>query len=91
MKKINVAVLGATGCVGREMLKVLAEREFPVGQLRLLASARSAGRRIEFRGREYTVEEADEASFAGMDLVLGAASNALAQRFAPAIVPPSLP
>ena len=46
MKKINVAVLGATGCVGREMLKVLAEREFPVGQLRLLASARSAGRRI---------------------------------------------
>ena len=86
MKKINVAVLGATGCVGREMLKVLAEREFPVGQLRLLASARSAGRRIEFRGREYTVEEADEGSFAGMDLVLGAASNALAQRFAPAIV-----
>ena len=60
MKKANVAILGETGCVGREMLKVLAERDFPIGELRLLASARSAGKKIEFRGREYAVEEAGE-------------------------------
>ena len=65
MKKANVAILGATGCVGREMLKVLAERDFPIGELRLLASARSAGKKIEFRGREYAVEEAGERSFRG--------------------------
>lgn len=86
MKKINVAILGATGCVGREMLKVLAERDFPVGQLRLLASARSAGKAVSFRGETYRIEEATAASFAGMDLVLGAASNALAKQFAPEIV-----
>ena len=85
MKKANVAILGATGCVGREMLKVLAERDFPIGELRLLASARSAGKRIEFRGREYAVEEAGERSLAGVDLVLGAASAALAEQFAPEI------
>ena len=85
MKKANVAILGATGCVGREMLKVLAERDFPIGELRLLASARSAGKKIEFRGREYAVEEAGERSFAGVDLVLGAASAALAEQFAPEI------
>lgn len=86
MKKANVTILGATGCVGREMLKVLAERKFPVGQLRLLASARSAGKKIEFCGQEYTIEEATDASFAGADVVLGAASNALAKQFAPEIV-----
>lgn len=85
MKKANVAILGATGCVGREMLKVLAERDFPIGELRLLASARSAGKKIEFRGKAYAVEEASESSFAGMDLVLGAADAAQAERFAPEI------
>ena len=52
MKKYNVAILGATGAVGREMLKVLAERDFPVGELRLLASARSVGKEIEFKGEK---------------------------------------
>ncbi len=85
MKKYNLAVLGATGAVGREMLKVLAERNFPVGELKLLASARSVGKEIEFKGNVYKVEEATKDSFAGVDIVLGAASNALAKELAPAI------
>ena len=60
MKTYNVAVLGATGAVGREMLKVLEERNFPVGELRLLASARSVGKKITFRGEEIAVAEANE-------------------------------
>lgn len=86
MKKYNVAVLGATGAVGREMLKILAERNFPVGNLKLLASAKSVGKKIEFNGKEYTVEEATHDSYAGMDIVLGAASNAIAKDMAPYIV-----
>ncbi len=82
----NIAVLGATGAVGREMLKVLEEYRIPVGELKLLASARSAGLKISFAGKDYTVEEATDASFAGMDFVLGAVQNPMAQRFAPAIV-----
>ena len=86
MKKVNVAILGATGAVGREMLKVLQERNFPVNQLKALASARSAGKALPFNGGEVIVEEATDASFEGMDIVLGAASNEMAKRFAPAIV-----
>ena len=86
MNKVNVAVLGATGAVGREMLKVLEERDFPINQLKALASARSAGKALPFRGGEVIVEEATDASFEGMDIVLGAASNEMAKRFAPAIV-----
>lgn len=86
MKKVNVAILGATGAVGREMLKILEEREFPVNTLKALASARSAGMKLPFAGGEVIVEEATEASFEGMDIVLGAAQNPLAKRFAPAIV-----
>ncbi|MBQ8893855.1 MAG: aspartate-semialdehyde dehydrogenase [Clostridia bacterium] len=82
----NVAILGATGAVGREMLKVLEERNFPVGKLKLLASERSVGKLIPFKGQEIAVELADENAFEGMDLVLGAASNELAKRLAPAIV-----
>lgn len=82
----NVAILGATGAVGREMLKVLEERNFPVGKLKLLASERSVGKKIPFKGGQIAVELAEEGAFAGMDLVLGAASNELAKRFAPAIV-----
>ena len=81
MKTYNVAILGATGAVGREMYKVLMERKFPIGQLRLLASARSAGKVLN----GHTVEEATEDSFRGMDIVLGAASNDLARRMAPHI------
>ena len=81
MKLYNVAILGATGAVGREMYKVLMERKFPIGQLKLLASARSAGKVLD----GHTVEEATEDSFQGMDIVLGAASNDLAKRMAPHI------
>ena len=86
MKKVNVAVLGATGAVGREMLKVLEERHFPINQLKALASSRSAGKQLPFAGGTVTVEEATDASFEGMDIVLGAASNEMAKKFAPAIV-----
>ena len=85
MKRYNVTVLGATGAVGREMLKMLEERQFPVGELRCLASARSVGKKLPFAGREITVEEAMDAAFGGADIVLGAAENEIARRFAPAI------
>ncbi len=85
MKEYNVAVLGATGAVGQQMMKVLEERNFPVKRLLPLASARSAGKQLAFRGEALTIEEATEASFAGMDIVLGAVSNEMAKRFAPAI------
>ena len=86
MKEYNVAILGATGAVGREMMKVLAERKFPIRELHLLASARSAGTVLEWNGRAIAVEEACDAAFDGMDIVLGAAENDIAKRFAPAIV-----
>ena len=86
MKKYNVAILGATGAVGREMLKVLEERSFPMGELRLLASARSVGKKIPYCGKEYEVQLACADAFEGMDFVLGAASNALAKELAPHIV-----
>lgn len=85
LKNYTVAVLGATGAVGQEMIKVLAERQFPVGKLIPLASARSAGKTLTFCGKEVQIEEAKETSFEGVDIVLGAASNALAKRFAPFI------
>ena len=86
MKQYHIAVLGATGAVGREMLKILFERRFPIASLRALASARSAGTRIPFGSDEILVEEATDASFAGADIVLGAAQADLARKFAPAIV-----
>ena len=86
MKTYTVAVLGATGAVGREMLRILEERNFPVGKLVPLASARSAGKTIPFRGEDVTIREAREDAFQGVDIVLGAAENDIAQRFAPAIV-----
>ena len=82
---MKVAVLGASGLVGREMLKVMAERNFPFDELRLLSGKGSAGKTCTYLGKEYTYEEASESSFEGMDIVLGAAENAVAQRFAPAI------
>jgi len=86
MRKLNVAILGATGAVGREMLKVLEERNFPINTLKPLASARSAGKKLPFCGGEVVVEEATEQSFEGMDIVLGAAEADLAEKMAPAIV-----
>ena len=83
---MNVAILGATGAVGREMMKILAECSFPVEELRLLASPRSAGQKLLWQGRELTVQPAEDSAFEGMDIVLGAAENDIAKRFAPAIV-----
>ena len=86
MKKYQVAILGATGAVGREMMKVLAERDFPVEELHLLASERSAGQKLQWKGQDLTVEPACDEAFRGMDIVLGAAENDIAKKFAPAIV-----
>ena len=86
MKKYNVAILGATGAVGQEMLKVLEEYDIPVGKLLPLASAKSAGACVRFRGEDVKIEEAREESFEGMDFVLGAVKNPMSRRFAPAIV-----
>ena len=86
MKTYTVAVLGATGAVGQEMIKVLQERNFPVGKLVPLASARSAGKTVKFRGEDVTIQEATDTAFRGMDIVLGAAENDIARKFAPAIV-----
>ena len=86
MKLYTVAVMGATGAVGQEMMKILAERNFPVGKLIPLASARSAGKTVKFKGEDVTIQEACEEAFQGVDIVLGAAENDIAQKFAPAIV-----
>ena len=86
MKLYTVAVLGATGAVGQEMIKILQERNFPVGKLLPLASARSAGKTLKFRGQDVTIEEARDEAFQGVDIVLGAAENDIAKQFAPAIV-----
>ena len=86
MKLYTVAVLGATGAVGQEMIKILQERNFPVGKLIPLASARSAGKTLSFRGEEVTIELACDEAFQGVDIVLGAAENDIAKQFAPAIV-----
>ena len=85
MKQYTVAILGATGAVGQEMIKVLQERNFPVGKLIPLASRRSAGKKLIFRGEEVTIQEACDTAFEGVDIVLGAAENDIAKRFAPAI------
>ena len=68
------------------MIKILQERNFPVGKLKPLASARSAGKTLKFRGEDVTIEEARDEAFEGVDIVLGAAENDIAKRFAPAIV-----
>ena len=85
MKTYTVAVLGATGAVGQEMIKVLQERNFPVKKLIPLSSARSAGKTIRYGKEEIVIQEATEDVFAGVDIVLGAAENDIAKRFAPAI------
>ncbi len=83
---MNVAILGATGMVGREMITVLEERKFPVETLKLFASARSVGTKLKFNGKVIMIEEADTNSFKGMDIVFGAVSNPMAEQFGPHIV-----
>ena len=86
MKTYRVAILGATGAVGQEMIKILQERNFPVKELIPLASQRSVGKTVLFRGQEVPIQLACDEAFQGVDIVLGAAENDIAQRFAPAIV-----
>ena len=85
MKTYNVAILGATGAVGSQMLTCLEERDFPVEKLVPLASARSAGKTVRFRGENVVIREATPEAFAGMDIVLGAAEDDVARAMAPAI------
>ena len=82
-KKPHVAIVGATGAVGIEMIKTLEKRNFPVSKLTLLASARSVGKRLAFRGQEITVEELTQDSFAGIDIALFSAGGSISKEFAP--------
>lgn len=81
-----VAVVGATGAVGVELIRCLEERRFPLSKLRLFASARSAGRTLPFRGHELPVEELREDSFPGVDIALFSAGSGISKRFAPLAV-----
>ena len=85
MKTYTVAILGVTGAVGQEMLRVLEQRNFPVGKLVPLASARSAGNFVTFQGQQIPIQEVCQQSFAGVDIVLGAAENDIALAWMPAI------
>lgn len=76
MKKINLAVVGATGAVGQELLNILRERKFPVGGLKLLATERSAGTKVNWEGRDYTVEVTGNEAFEGVDIALFAGGSA---------------
>ena len=79
----DVAVAGVTGAVGREFLQILEQRSFPIGNLRMLASSRSAGKELTFKGKTYTVEELTESSFKGIDLALFSAGGSISRKFAP--------
>jgi len=83
---VNVAIVGATGAVGQEFLTVLAERKFPIRSLRLLASSRSAGRKIEFMGKSHVVEELTKDSFRDVQIAFFSAGGSISKEFAPAAV-----
>jgi aspartate-semialdehyde dehydrogenase len=83
---VNVAIVGATGAVGQEFLTVLAERKFPIKSLRLLASARSAGKKINFNGQPHTVEELTKESFKGIQIAFFSAGGSVSREFAPLAV-----
>lgn len=85
MKKYNIGVMGATGAVGQEMIKVLGERNFPVGELRCLASARSEGKVLSTPFGDVAVQRTCETAFDGLDIVLGASENDIAEAMAPHI------
>ena len=85
MKKYNVGVMGATGAVGQQMIKVLAERNFPVGELRCLASERSEGKTLSTPFGDVVIQKTCETAFDGLDIVLGASENDIAEAMAPHI------
>ena len=82
----NLAIAGVTGAVGREFLAILQERDFPFDSIRMLASSRSAGKKIEFKGKEHIVEELTKSSFGRIDIALFSAGAARSREFAPAAV-----
>ena len=82
----NVAIMGATGAVGQVFLEILAQRDFPHHELRLLASSRSAGKAVDYRGKTLTVQELTKDSFTGIDLVLSSAGGSVSREFVPAAV-----
>ncbi len=86
MKKYNVAVAGATGAVGIEMIQILEERNFPVNEIRLLASKRSAGKKMTFNGEEVTIQELTHDSFEGIDIALFSAGGDISLEYAPSAV-----
>ncbi len=86
MREPRVAIVGATGAVGQEFLGVLEKRNFPFRELRLLASARSAGKRVSFRGKEYPVLELTKDSFEGIDIALFSAGGSISKEYGPAAV-----
>src|SRR4051794_41940948 len=83
---LTVAIVGATGVVGRTMVAVLGERDFPVGELRLLASGRSAGRTVDVRGRSIEIQEAVGEAFEGVDVALFSAGADISKDLAPQAV-----
>ena len=85
MEKVNVGILGATGAVGQEMIKILGERNFPINELRCLASERSAGKVIKTPFGDVTVKKSEPSAFEGLDIVLGASENDIAEAMAPHI------
>ncbi|NVL91328.1 MAG: aspartate-semialdehyde dehydrogenase [Desulfobacterales bacterium] len=82
-KSFNVAVAGATGAVGSQMIACLEERGFPINNLKLLATGKSAGRKLRFRGKEFPVEELTETSFRGIDIGIFSAGGAASEKYAP--------
>ena len=86
MRKPNIAVLGATGVVGREILKILVENNVPYNEIKFLASAKSAGKKIEFKGEEHTIIEATPESFEGVNIVLASAGGSTSLKLAPEAV-----
>ena len=83
MNTVNVAVVGATGAVGEAMIEILAERKFPVGEIHLLASERSAGKTLRFNGKSVRVKRLDEFDFAGTHIGLFSAGGGISAEFAP--------
>lgn len=86
MRKANIAILGATGVVGREITKITDELGIEFETIKFLSSAKSAGSKIQFKGKEYTVEEATPESFDGVNIVMASAGGSTSQKFAPEIV-----
>jgi aspartate-semialdehyde dehydrogenase len=83
MQGYKVAVVGATGAVGREMMKIVEQRNFPVREIRLVASERSKGKVLKFRGEDIKVEDLSEFSFKGIDFVLSSPGASVSKEYVP--------